>query len=146
MMKPGIIVLSGALLFVLSSDAFAQRITSTEFQNGNAYSIDISDEDLVSTPAWNPEKQEVAPVSLSKAIIIARANLKRFVPETNEQWDIEKVILHRMGRHRWLYAVSFYCFLERCDRPSNGFTIYVKMDGKIVEPEVTKDEKSIRPD
>ena len=110
MTKLRLIVLSGALLLALSSDAYAQRIMSTEYRNGNAYSIDISDEDLVSTPAWNPEKQEVAPVSLSKAIVIARASLKRFVPETNDQWDVEKVILHRMGRHRWLYAVSFYCF------------------------------------
>jgi hypothetical protein len=41
-----------------------------------------------------------------------------------------------MGQDKWLYEVAFYCFLARCGLGANdGFTLYVKMDGSIVEPE-----------
>jgi CO/xanthine dehydrogenase Mo-binding subunit len=90
----------------------------------------------VGTPSWNPETDDAAPVSLRKAIEIARTNLKRLIPESTEKWDVEKVTLHQMGQDKWLYEVAFYCFLARCGLGANdGFTLYVKMDGSIVEPE-----------
>ena len=135
-MKFSLILLSIALLSC-SGTVQSQQISETQTRNGYDYKIKVSDVDLRDTPSWNPEKAEAAPVPLRKAIEIARTNLKRFVPESNEKWDVEKVLLQRMGKDKWLYAVSFYCFLDRCgeDPEGSGFTIYVKMDGRIVEPE-----------
>ena len=132
-----LILLSFALLSC-SVIARGQQISGTQTRSGFDYSIKVSDEDLRDTPAWNPEKEDAAPVSLRKAIEIARANLKRFAPESTEKWDVEKVALHQMGKDRWLYEVSFYCFLATCGGDdSGGFTLYVKMDGTILEPEKT---------
>lgn len=134
-------LLSIALL-CCSQDARSQQISGTQTHNGYDYSIKVSDEDLAGTPSWNPERDDTAPVSLRKAIKIGRANLKRFAPDSTDKWDVEKVILHQMGKDKWLYEVSFYCFLARCGTGANdGFTLYVKMDGSIVEPEKTVTKK-----
>lgn len=137
-MKIRLIILSIALLSC-SGIARSQQISQTQTRNGFDYSIQVSDDDLRDAPPWNPEKDDAAPLSLRKAIEIARTNLKRFAPESTQKWDVEKVILHQMGKDKWLYAVSFYCFLNRCggDPSGGGFTLYIKMDGTIIEPERT---------
>jgi hypothetical protein len=134
-------ILSGASLLLLSAPALSQSISVTSYRNGSTHTVQVSDEDLQNTPSWNPEKEDVAPLSLRKAIEIARANLKRFVTKGTNTWDVLKVELHQMGKDKWLYEVDFYCFLAKCGDDSDGYTIYVKMDGKIVEPEIVPDNK-----
>jgi len=139
-MKFRLTFLSFALLSccgVVRSQQIGQQISQTQTHNGYDYSIKVSDEDLAGTPSWNPEKTDAAPLALRKAIKIARANLKRFAPDSTDKWDIENVNLHQMGENKWLYEVSFYCFLAKCPGANVGFTLYVKMDGTIVEPEKT---------
>jgi hypothetical protein len=140
-MKFRLMLLSIALLS-WSGIARSQQISGTQTRNGYDYSIKVSDEDLRDTPSWNPEKADAAPVAMRKAIEIARTNLKRFAPDSTEEWDVEKIALHQMGKDKWLYEVSFYCFVDRCggDPEGGGFTIYVKMDGTILEPEKTPND------
>jgi hypothetical protein len=130
------------LLSPLCAAALSQSISQTQFSNGYAYRIEVSDEDLKGTPAWNPEKGNPAPLSLRRAIQVGRSNLKRFVPQADDKWDVEKVILHQMGKDRWLYEVAFYCFMSKCGERNEGFTIYIKMDGRIVQPERALDNQS----
>jgi hypothetical protein len=129
------------LMCPLCAVASSQSISQTQFSNGFAYKIEVSDDDLKDTPAWNPEKRDVAPLSLRRAIKVGRDNLKRFAPAADDKWDVEKVILHQMGADRWLYEVSFYCFMSKCGERNNGFTLYIKMDGRIVEPTKTLDNQ-----
>ena|SRR5258708_21389875 len=140
-MKFRLIILSVALLSTYAT-VRSQQINQTQTRDGYDYSITVSNENLRSTPSWNPEKQDAAPVSLRKAIEIARTSLKRFVTRNTDKWDVEKVTLHQMGKDKWLYEVGFYCFLATCGGDaSGGFTIYVKMDGTILEPEKTLAKK-----
>jgi len=37
--------------------------------------------------------------------------------------------------------VSFHCWDNRCSDTSDSFTIFVKMDGYVIEPEVTPKQK-----
>ena len=140
-MKLRHLMLLSASLILLSAPAFSQSIKETSYRNGKAYTVKVSDEDIKNTPSWNPEKEDVAPVSLRKAIEIARANLKRFATKADDKWDVRIVELHQMGKDRWLYEVDFYCFLVKCGDDSDSFTIYVKMDGTIVEPEIAPDDR-----
>ena len=141
-MKLKLLPLSGALLLSLSAAGLSQSISQTQFSNGYAYKIEVSSGDLKDTPAWNPEKENVAPLSFRRAIQVGRSNLKRFAPQADDKWDVEKAILHQMGKERWLYEVAFYCFMSKCGEKNDGFTIYIKMDGRIVEPEKTLDNQS----
>ena len=140
-MKLKFLPLAVGLLLSLCAAALSQSISQTQFSNGYAYKIEVSSEDLKDTPAWNPEKGNVAPLSLRRAIQVGRSNLKRFAPHADDKWDVEKVVLHQMGKERWLYEVEFYCFMSKCGEQNHGFTIYIKMDGKIIEPEKTLDNR-----
>jgi hypothetical protein len=145
-MKLKFVILSAALLLSTSVVAFSQSIKASGFHNGYTYSYEIDDDTVKNTPSWNPEKED-APLSFRKAIDIARANLKRFAPKADDKWEVYKVQLQRIGTNfpvrkndKWIYEVEFYCFLGKCD-VNDSFTFYVKLDGTIVEPEVTSDEK-----
>lgn len=145
-MKLKFAILSVALLLSISATAFSQSINASSFRNGYTFSYKIDDDTVKNTPSWNPEKEN-APLSFRQVIDIARANLKRFAPKADDKWEILEIKLQRIGTHypvrkddKWIYTVDFYCNLGKCD-VTNSFTIYVRLDGTIVEPEITLDEK-----
>ena len=145
-MKLKFVILSSAFLLSTSAVAFSQSIKSSGFRNGYTYSYEIDDDTVKNTSSWNPEKEN-APLSFRQAIDIARANLKRFVPKADDKWEVLKVELQRIGTNypvrkddKWIYEVEFSCNLGKCD-VADIFTIYVKLNGTIVEPEITLDEK-----
>ncbi len=112
----------------------------------NEISYKLSDLDLVKTPSWKPEQGE-PPVSLQRALEIARANLPRFVKNADD-FKVKHIILSPLGEDRWFYDFSFDCQGSECQKNSGRyFKIMVKMDGEIVEPKVTplkaKEEKPL---
>lgn len=130
------------LLLVSSNEVSAQSQSTSGsiFYGGNAYSHNISDEDLVNTPSWNPEKGD-PPVSLRTAVQIARVNLSRFVKKA-DGFDVEKIELRQMGIEKWLYEVAFHCWKDKCrDDAGSSFRIYIKMDGSVIDPEITPEPK-----
>ena len=139
-MKLRFFILSVGLLLSTSAVAFSQSINASSFRNGYTYTYKIDDDTVKNTPSWNPEKED-APLSFRQAIDIARATLKRFAPKADDKWEVLEVKLQRIGTNypvrkddKWIYEVEFYCFLGKCD-VTDGFTIYVKLDGTIAEPE-----------
>jgi hypothetical protein len=132
-MKFRLAVVLIAIYFLAADYAFSQSIKLTQFRGDYKYSYEISDKTVMNTPSFNPEKEE-APVSVRKAIEIARTSLIRFVPKADNKWELLRAELLRIGSG-WIYKIEFYCFLEKCVE-TDSFTIYVKMDGTIVEPEV----------
>jgi hypothetical protein len=129
-------------IHVSSSVVYAQSQSTSvsTFYGGHAYSYKISEEDLVNTPSWNPEKGG-PPLSLRKAVEIARVNLRRFVKKADGM-AVEKIELRQMGIETWLYQIGFHCWKAECeDEAGNSFTIYIKMDGSVIEPEVTPGPK-----
>ena len=145
-MKHTYILSSLALLLVslhCSSGSVAAQNQSTSgslLYGGNTYSHKISAEDLADTPSWNPEQGD-PPLSLRKALEIARGSLRRYKSKA-EVMSVEKIELRQMGVEKWLYEVAFYCWKDVCeDKAGNGFRIYVKMDGSVIEPEITPETK-----
>jgi hypothetical protein len=131
-----------ASIHVSSSAVYAQSqsTSGSTFYGGNVYSYKISDEDLVNTPKWNPAKEE-PPLSLRKAVEIARLNLRRFVKKP-DGLDVEKIELRQMGIEAWLYQIGFHCWKDECeDKAGASFNIYVKMDGSVIDPEITPETK-----
>ncbi|MGI8638779.1 MAG: hypothetical protein ACR2MG_02345 [Pyrinomonadaceae bacterium] len=137
-----------AVTFFLSLNAVqAQNSThGASFSYGeNEISYKVSDLDLAKTPFWKPEQGE-PPVSLQRALEIARANLPRFVKNADD-FKVRHIILSPLGTDRWYYDFSFDCQGNECLKNSGRyFKVLVKMDGEIVEPKVTplkdKEEKS----
>ena len=145
-MKLTHIFLSPILLLVslhLSSSIVcgqSQSISGSTFYGGNAYSYKISDEDLMNAPLWNPAKEE-PPLSLRKAVEIARINLRRFVKRA-DVLGVEKIELTQMGVEKWVYEVAFHCWKEECEgEAGSSFRIYVRMDGSVIEPKITPEPK-----
>ena len=149
-MKIGFLLVSLAFLLVLSCPARSQSasegkaIYSDTFYGENLYSYKISKSDLPDTPAWNPE-QEAAPVSIRKALEIARSNLGRFVKES-QAWDLEDMELKQLDKGKWLYSIFFTCWNKKCVSDyGSDFHIFVKMDGSIIEPVVKRKEAKREP-
>ena len=84
-------------------------------------------------------------MSARKAAEIAQSNLKRLMPKTTEKWRLDGVNLSRMGtdKDKWIYEIEFLAEEIRMDSDFS-FTIFVKMDGTIVEPEVVPDDGKSR--
>jgi hypothetical protein len=127
-----------AVTFFLSLNVVqAQNSThGASFRYGeNEISYKVSDLDLAATPFWKPEQGE-PPVSLPRALEIARANLPRFVKYPDD-FKVRHIILSPLGTDRWYYDFSFDCQGSECLKNSGRyFKILVKMDGEIVEPKV----------
>ena len=65
------------------------------------------------------------------------------MPKTTEKWCLDGVNLSRMGKDRWIYEIEFLAEEIREDSDFS-FTIFVKMDGTIVEPEIVPDDGKSR--
>jgi hypothetical protein len=137
-------VSSAAFLFCfLSNVTFAQQPTrppqaaraSIRTEN---FAYKLSDEDFVNTPSWNQEDEP--PLSISRAVKIARENMPRFV-KMPEIMKVSDVTLQRMGQDKWYYRVRFSCLGGQCrDLEVRSFVAIVKMDGTIIEPKKIKIE------
>jgi hypothetical protein len=126
--------------------AFSLSVNTVQAQNStlgasfsdgdNEISYKVSDLDLAKTPSWKPEQGE-PPVSLQRALEIARANLPRFVKNADD-FKVKHIILSALGEDKWFYDFSFDCQANECLKNSRRyFKIMVTMDGEIVEPKVT---------
>ncbi len=126
--------------FSLSANAVhAQKSTlGVSYSFGDdEISYKLSDLDLTTTPSWKPEQGE-PPVSLQRALEIARANLPRFVKNTDD-FKVKHIILSQLGEDKWFYDFSFDCRANECIKSSaQSFKIMVKMDGEIVEPKIAR--------
>jgi hypothetical protein len=110
--------------------------TSDSFiYGGNIYSHKASEWDLADAPLWNPAQGE-PPLSLRKAVETARGSLRRHVRKADDM-GVERIELKQLGIDKWIYMVTFYCWKNECrDEAGLFFTIYLKMDGSVIEPEI----------
>jgi hypothetical protein len=137
------VLLTAFLLCLLSSITFAQESTRPP-QTARAsirtenFAYKLSDDDFVNTPSWNQEDEP--PLSLSRAVKIARENMPRFV-KMPEIMKVSDVTLQRMGQDKWYYRVRFSCFGGQCrDLEVRSFVAVVKMDGTFIDPKKIKIE------
>jgi hypothetical protein len=101
--------------------------------SGDGYAYKLTDLDFVNTPSWNEDEGE-PPLSLARAVKIARENLPRFV-KSAESWKMRAVMLQSMGEDKWFYRIHFVCSGAPCrELESRNFMAIVKLDGTVVEP------------
>jgi hypothetical protein len=127
------------ITFLLSANAIhAQKSTfGVNFNYGdNEISYKVSDFNFAKMPSWKPEQGE-PPVSLQRALEIARANLPRFVNNPDD-FKVKHIILSQLGEDKWFYDFSFDCQGNACLKNSGRyFKMMVTMNGEIVEPKIT---------
>ena len=100
---------------------------------GESWAYKLTDQDFANTPSWNQDEGE-PPLSVSRAVKVARENLPRFVKNA-ESWKIRIVTLQSMGEEKWYYRIHFFCSGAVCrEIEDRSFAAIVKMDGTIVEP------------
>jgi hypothetical protein len=130
-----------ALIVFFASTVFAQSMSASSFYGAKKFSYEINVATLASTPSWDPER-ESPPLTLSQAIISARVGLKRFAPASNGNWDVEKIEMSKIGweANKWIYEVEFRCREAKCP-DDDSLRVFVKLDGKVLEPEITADNE-----
>ena len=125
------------VMCLLSTNAFSQETKSTVRRTttfrGDSYAYKLTDQDFANTPSWKQDEGE-PPLSVSRAVKVARENLPRFV-KSAETWKMRMVTLQSMGEEKWYYRIHFFCSGAVCrEIEDRSFTAIVKMDGTIVEP------------
>lgn len=102
--------------------------------SGSGYSYRLTDRDFADTPSWNQDEGE-PPLSISRAVKIARESLPRFVKNA-ESWKMRMVMLQSIGgAEKWYYRIHFLCFGAACrEVEERSFMSIVKMDGTVVVP------------
>jgi hypothetical protein len=136
---------AAVLLLSLSFAAAAQeRIRLTRYVYDYKYTFTVFDEDLHKTPSWNPMTEEV-PVSPRQAVAVAkvsigdssRATMKNgFLIASREPTD----------QRKWVYEIEFRndeLFASQ-GGPDYAFSIFVKMDGTVVEADVVPNDGKAR--
>lgn len=130
-------------VFVLMTICFSWTISSAQTaptpartkatMRGETYSYKLSDQDFINTPSWQEDAGE-PPLSIQKALEIARQTLPRFV-QSAELWKARRINLQSISQDKWFYAIYFNCMPAQCRTlPERSFMSVVKMDGTIVEP------------
>ena len=116
--------------------ARGRKVTSLFFCNGNDYTIEFSERDFINTPSWNPEKEVNAPLSIRKALKIARTTLNRCYPKANN-WNLFSLQLNPMGENKWVYEIEFECSYGNCANDKYIYaTLYIKLDGTVILPKL----------
>src|SRR5262249_22939409 len=93
--------------------------------------------DIVDTPSWAPADGE-PPLSVYQASTAASLALKRFIGD-NSGLEIRTIRLEHLYKGRWFYEVEFMNW--DLPRDKYYFSIWVKMDGVVVEPTITPKEQ-----
>lgn len=140
------LVISGVALLLLASAVTVSQERMRLTRYVYKYTVKIFDEDIEKMPSWNPETEE-APLSPRKAIEVARENISRFILQDSEKWVLENVSLSQVGSpgsDRWLYQAEFTNNHLLGTELDYGFSIFVKMDGTVVEPEVVPNDGTVR--
>lgn len=107
---------------------------------GQLYQNKISESELQKTPSWSPE--EVAPpLSIKKAVELAKAYIKKKSPEFNDyvitEIKLEQFVFPKYFKDKWCYVLIFMKVPEKCCVPES-MNVLVMMDGTINEPEILK--------
>jgi hypothetical protein len=107
------------------------------YANGNEYKVTIGDRELKDAATWNPEKEKAPPLSIQRAIAAGRDNLNLFEPLADDNWTVQKIYLQQPAPDKWFYIIEFHCMPEECKPFDTGNSMFIKMDGTIIEPTVT---------
>ena len=143
-MKVRFVVFAITLLLITSATTLGQeRLRLTRYIYGQKYTIKVFDEDFETMLSWNPETEE-APLSVRMAIEVSQRNLARFISKDTEKWVLDKVTLSQPCKTKWLYEVEFLNLDLLGSEMDMAFTIFVRMDGTIVEPEIVPNDGKLR--
>ena len=137
---------AGVLLVLLSFAAAAQeRMRLTRYVYGYKYTFKVFDEDLQKTPSWNPTAEDV-PIPPRKAVDVAKVNIARLLPRFDEKWVLDRIELNQLLKDKWVYEVEFRNdeLFQSQTGPDYAFSIFVKMDGTVVEPDVVPNDGKVR--
>jgi len=144
-MRIALVLLALGCLTLSCVEAQAQAMghghgtTITIDYNNQTFRYEFQDSDFKDTQSWNPETEK-SPLSVPKAVDIARINLQRFVSDA-EKFEIEEINLERFEPHKWLFKISFHCWDQQCSDTSVSFPIFLNLDGSVVEPTIMPKEK-----
>jgi len=127
------------IVFLSFTVSFAQNqqkeklVRASSSFRGEFFSYKLTDLDFTETPSWKPGETD-PPLSVRRAVEIARINLPRFVKEA-EKWRIRKIDLNNIIDDKWFYTIFFTCSDVKCgENQEREFMSIVKMDGTIIEP------------
>lgn len=115
---------------------FSKGLDSSFDFGDNEYKFKVTADDLKDISSWNPEKDNIMPLSFQKAVEVGREKLSSFKLTENGKWNLEEISFRHIGKDKWLYKIYFECVQEKY-KSCGFFSVYVKTDGSVIEPMVT---------
>ena len=118
--------------------------THYSYAFGKRYAFEISDEALRRTPKWQDDSEN-PPISARQAIKAADELRRKLVPDTDDfKWFRESASINFIEEpKRCVWEVIYVARFQQ--RESTGrpmrLSLFVLMDGTIVQPEVTDVKK-----
>jgi len=117
------------------------------YYEGYKYTVDLSSEQVQKAPEWLPSEDN-PPLPARKALKAATDVLYQLLPDA-AKWTLRSISLEPVCGHTgWAYVITFYSYFHAPPGYRGGFsgylppmTLCVLMDGKAIEPVVTKDTK-----
>ncbi len=135
--------------FVYSQDKPVITLHDMTWADGTRQTFSITEQSAAHVPEWSPEKDDKPPLSISRAITLAKDWARKQYPKENKP-DIGTISMRRIKwpemMNRWFYVIEFSKYLQGYTTdgvPVTGMTkdptfIVVLMDGTIVRPVISK--------
>ena len=139
---PRITLLALAALLLVSSEAWGLAcedlpLMQLRLQDGTLVRIFASDDQIDETERWRVEKKSAPPLSLPKALKIARRWADKTFPEFDEL-RIGRISLNErrcgFSRDHWFYVFDFDPVKDGKVQLGTGHFVAVLMDGTVLPP------------
>ena len=126
-------------------DANEYRKIKWSYFQGEKYAFGLKREVVEEMPTWNIGQKMAPKVSPQGAYKVAKSWLDTLPLEDGFRWDLDLLALEPVDieKGKWVWYVSFeYEVLEGgSSGPAPTMGIYVTLDGKLVQPVISKWKK-----
>jgi hypothetical protein len=105
------------------------------------YTVTVTHEALANSPSWKKD-EENPPLSARKAIKLANEMKDSLVKDSeNYKWKLDGATLKSAGDEKWYWLIRYEAeFQGNLIGQPPFLNLVVFMDGKVVKPEVKKDQ------
>ncbi len=128
--------------------------TFCSYAFGKRYTSEFAYEQLAKSPSWNMGRADSPPLPVGKAIRLANVQKERLVKDSKRyKWYLEVVSLNHLGwlaensdlSEKWWWSVTYEAHQREggSTGPPEQLIVIVLMDGTVIVPKVTVEDKNV---
>ncbi len=140
--------------YALSSGRDGAGYTFCSYAFGKKYTSEFTYEQLAKSPSWNTDRADSPPFPVGKAVRLANVQKVRLVKDLKRyRWYLESVGLNHLGwlaedsdlSEKWWWCVTYEAHQREggSTGPPEQLLVIVLMDGTVIVPKVTVEDKNV---